>query len=116
MPDTNRFHALRYVNDGEICVVQGPVTEPRITADERIHHIANNLVIPSKGCVVICHGLVSASHLNGGLGDVKENETGIRLAVHFEKKGAKSALVKPENLRIAFEIPQVVLSSVMEKK
>jgi hypothetical protein len=105
LPDTNRFHALRYVNDGEICVVQGPVTEPRITADERIHHIANNLVIPSKGCVVICHGLVSASHLNGGLGDVKENETGIRLAVHFEKKGAKSALVKPENLRIAFEIP-----------
>ena len=54
LPDTNRFHALRYVNDGEICVVQGPVTEPRITADERIHHIANNLVIPSKGCVVIC--------------------------------------------------------------
>ena len=108
MPDTNRFHALRYENDGEICVVQGPVTEPRITADERIHHIANNRVIPSKGCVVICHGLVSASHLNGELGEVryvKQNETEIRLAVHFEKKGAKSALVKPENLRIAFEIP-----------
>jgi hypothetical protein len=52
--------------------------------------------------------LVSASHLNGELGvarDVKENETGIRLAVHFEKKGAKSALVKKENLRIAFELP-----------
>ena len=47
---------------------------------------------------------------------MKENETGIRLAVHFEKKGAKSALVKPENLRIAFEIPQVVLRSVKEIK
>jgi hypothetical protein len=61
---------------------------------------------------VICHGLVSASHLNGELGDVrdvKKNETGIRLAVHFEKKGAKSALVKPENLRIVFELPDEVV-------
>jgi hypothetical protein len=75
--------------------------------------------VPGYGCAVICHGLVSASHLNGELGevkDLKQIETGIRLAVHFEKKGAKSALVKPENLRIAFEIPQVVLSNVMEKK
>ena len=57
---------------------------------------------------MICHGLVSASHLNGELGvarDMKENETGVRLAVHFEKKGAKSALVKKENLRTSFELP-----------
>jgi hypothetical protein len=49
--------------------------------------------------------LVSASQLNGELGEVrgvKESETGIRLAVHFKKK---SALVKPENLRITFELP-----------
>ena len=68
----------------------------------------NNLVIPGKGCAVICHGLVSASHLNGELGevrDVKPDGTGIRMGVHFEKKGVKSALVKPENLLIAFELP-----------
>jgi hypothetical protein len=50
--------------------------------------------------------LVSASHLNGELGvarDVKTSGAGIRLAVHFEKK--KLAFVKPENLRIAFELP-----------
>jgi hypothetical protein len=51
--------------------------------------------------------LVSASHLNGELGEVKDvKETGpIRFAVHFEKKNLKSAFVKPENLRIAFELP-----------
>ena len=43
---------------------------------------------------------------------VKQIETGIRLGVHFEKKGAKSALVKPSNLRIAFELP---ISSEVEK-
>ena len=60
--------------------------------------------MPAAHCPVICHGLISASHLNGELGvarDVKEIETGIRLVVNFEKtKGVKSALVKPENLRI----------------
>jgi hypothetical protein len=57
---------------------------------------------------VICHELVSASHLNGELGvarDVKKSGTGIRFAVHFEKKNLQSAFVKPENLRIAFELP-----------
>ena len=108
LPDDKPFQALRYENDGEICVVTGPITKPRQVEDETLHRIANNLVIPSKGCVVICHGLVNASHLNGELGevrDVKKSGTGIRLAVHFEKKDAKSALVKPENLRIAFELP-----------
>jgi hypothetical protein len=67
-------------------------------------------VIPTKGCPVICHGLVSASHLNGELGvvrNIKENVNGIRLAVHFDQinLGLRSALVKPENLRIAFELP-----------
>ena len=33
--------------------------------------------MPAKGCAVICHGLLSASHLNGELGEVgKHNETG----------------------------------------
>ena len=29
----------------------------------------------------------------------------VRMWVYFEKKGLKSALVKPENLHIAFEYP-----------
>jgi hypothetical protein len=70
--------------------------------DKKIHHIAHNLVIHSNGCTVICHGVVrSASHLNGELGKVrnmKQDETGIRLWVHFEK-------FKPEKLRIVFYLP-----------
>ena len=108
LPDDEIFQALRYENDGEICVVTGPITQPRNVEEERIYHIANKLVIPNTGCAVICHGLISASHLNGELGEVrhlKQDETGFRLGVQFEKKGAKSALVKPANLRIAFELP-----------
>ena len=64
----------------------------------------------AKGCSVICHGLVRASHLNGELGEVRayhKNITGFRLGVHFEKMNLKPELVKSENLRIAFELPSV---------
>ena len=108
MPDDKRFQALRYKNDGGICVVTGPITQPRLEDDERIFHVANNLKIPDKGCPVICHGLVSASYLNGELGEVRalsNNITGFRLGVHFEKTNLKPALVKPENMRISFEFP-----------
>jgi hypothetical protein len=39
--------------------------------------------------------------------NIKENVNGIRLAVHFDQMnlGLGSALVKPENLRVAFELP-----------
>jgi len=86
----------------------GPINQPRQEDDERIFHVANNLVIPAKGCPVICHGLVSAFHLNGELGEVRavsNNITGFRLGVHFENRNLKPALVKPENLRISFELP-----------
>ena len=108
MPDDKLFQALRYENDGEICVVMGPLKQPRQEDDERIFHVANNLIIPAKGCPVICHGLVSASHLNGELGEVRalsNNITGFRLGVHFEKTNLTPALVKPENLIISFELP-----------
>ena len=34
-PDAKKFQALQYENDGEICVVQGPITEPRGTLRSR---------------------------------------------------------------------------------
>ncbi len=108
MLDDKPFQALRYKNYGEICVVTGPINQPGGEDDERISHVANNLVIFAKCCPVICHGLVSASHLNGELGEVRalsNNITGLRLGVHFEKTNLKPALVKPENLRIFFELP-----------
>ena len=64
--------------------------------------------MPAKGCHVICHGLVKASHFNCKVGDrgtMHLTRSGARIEVHFEDKSQKSALVKPENLRIAFELP-----------
>jgi hypothetical protein len=116
LPDEKPFLALRYENDGEICVVQGPICKPRNMEDERIYHIANNLLIPQRRCPVICCGLVDWSpHLNGEFGVVRElgDVTGLKnndiigtlCLVHFEKKGVKSNWIKPESLRIAFEFP-----------
>ena len=82
MPDDKPFQALWYENDGEICVVTGSIKQPRQEDDERTFHVANNLVIFAKGCPLICHGLVSASHLNGELYEVRalnNNITGFRL-------------------------------------
>ena len=108
MPDDKPFQALRYKNDGEMCFVTGPVKQPMQEEDERIFHVASDLILPNAGCLVICHGLTSASHLNGKLGEVRaihNDRNGIRLAVHFETKSLKPSLVKPENLRIAFDLP-----------
>jgi hypothetical protein len=70
MPGVKPFQALGYKNDGENCVIMGPIKQPRQKDDERIFHVANNLVFPAEGCPVVCRGLVSASHLNGELGEV----------------------------------------------
>jgi hypothetical protein len=45
---------------------------------------------------VICHGKV------GDVGALQENT---QFEVHFEDTSQKPASVKPENLRIAFELP-----------
>jgi hypothetical protein len=111
MPDDKPFQALRYENDGEICVVTGPIKQPRQEEDERIFHVASDLIVPNEGCPVICHGLTSASRLNGKLGEVRahhNDRNGIRLEVYFETKSLKPSLVKPENLRIAFDLPREV--------
>lgn len=101
------FYALRYSDDGENCVVTGPVATPRRIDEERIFHVSNDMVYPSLGCPVICHGLMNAPHLNGKAGDVRaahETSNGTRFAVHFEDKSINPALVKLENMRIAFEL------------
>jgi len=49
-----------------------------------------------------------ASHFNGKVGDrgtMHLTRSEARIEVHFEVKSQKSALVKSENLRIAFELP-----------
>lgn len=48
LPEMNEmFQALLYDNDGQICVIQGPITQPRQVDNKRIHHTAHNFVIPT---------------------------------------------------------------------
>jgi hypothetical protein len=97
------FQALRYEENGNICVVKGPIEDPRRLCNEMTLRVPSDEILPLKGCPVICHGLVKASHLNGKVGD-RGTRRGDRIEVHFEDKSQKSALVKPENLRIAFDL------------
>ena len=117
------FQALRYEDDGETVVVKGPLRltiwtssdslwspiqeEPRNRNDEQESRFTRAVVIPMIGCPVVCHGLTGATHLNGKLGEIK----GIslkhleRLLVAFEDSSLKHSLVKLENLRIVFDLP-----------
>jgi hypothetical protein len=53
LPQNKLFQALRYENDGEMCVVTGPVAMPRNLEDERIYHVDSHLVIPIRLCSVV---------------------------------------------------------------
>ena len=113
----DEFLALRYENDGKICVLSGPITRPRREEREKTFRVSSYLIVPNNECPIICHGLVGASHLNGKLGfvrNVRRNETVIGapavtdcilFVVNFEDMSLKPKLVKPVNVRIAFELP-----------
>lgn len=111
------FRAVRYTADGEKCVVQGPI--PNVVYDPRINpsepssnygaegtfEVERADVIISKGTPVVCTGLQKAKHLNGKIGDRRDfdEETG-RYTIHFEDEAMKPVKVKPENLRIVFDL------------
>ena len=113
---TEVYEALRYENDGEMCIVIGPISDMTQNKDEEGQElsVASEFIYPHRGfCPVTCHGLINASHLNGKLGDVRSvlpltgSSGGFRFVVHFEDKSLKPAAVKSSNLRIAFELPSV---------
>mmetsp|Transcript_40665 Transcript_40665/g.85432 ORF Transcript_40665/g.85432 Transcript_40665/m.85432 type:complete len:433 (+) Transcript_40665:252-1550(+) len=109
--DVELFQALRYEDDGEKCVVKGPInTGSADTNEETILTVDTDDVYPTVGLPVVCHGLKNASYLNGKLGDVRgiDEKTG-RFAVHFEDLTTKPKLVKYENLRVVFDLPDEVV-------
>jgi hypothetical protein len=61
MNENKPFQVLGCKNDGDICIVTGPIAKPRSEDDERIFHVASHLILSDKGCPVICCRLVSAS-------------------------------------------------------
>ncbi len=70
LSDNKIYQALWYKNDGEMCVVTGPIQNPRHVDDEKVYRIESNIAVPARYCPVTWHGLVSTSHLNCKLGKV----------------------------------------------
>ncbi len=50
-PFMQQFEALLYKNDGEICVVAGPIAKPRHVDDKMLFHAESRLVMSVKGCL-----------------------------------------------------------------
>ena len=104
------FEALYYEEDGKHIVLKGPVACPRKVDEERTIATMSSNIIPQVGCPVVCCGLKDATHLNGKIGDLKTHPTckdgTIRLMVTFEEENQKPVLVRPENLRVVFDLPE----------
>ena len=110
--DVQVFRALRYEDGGSTCVVKGPMTtkvnggsyEGDIDSEEgKIIKVDSRNIFYFKGSIVECHGLKKAAHLNGKFGTV-ESSANSRYVVAFEEQNLKSAALRPENLRIAFDL------------
>ena len=102
------FQALRYKEDWKKCIVQGPIADPRNIQDEKTVTIATEDILPDLGTPIVCHGLESAPHLNGKIGDLRSHDEETDCyEVHFEDKGLAPCSVRRENIRILFELPDV---------
>ena len=106
------YQALRYENDGESIVVQGPYSlTKRNVEEEKVLTVESKDVIPRRGTPVIVHSVPeeSISHLNGKIGDIRaysEDEDDRTCEIHFEEEELDPAFVKLENLRILFNLPE----------
>ena len=93
------YLALRYVEDGKKCIVEGPTDSDA----KQTLTVESDDIIYTIGVPVTCHGLVKASHLNGKEGEVRSfDEEKQRHQILFEDESLKPCLVKPTNLRISF--------------
>ncbi len=101
------YQPLRYENDGEKIVVQGPVIDDEKRDEEKILTINSKDVIPYPGTPVVVHSLQVDSHLNGKIGDFRGSSEDDRTCeIHFEEEGLDPAFVKLENVRILFNLPE----------
>jgi hypothetical protein len=110
--ESKPYQALRYENDGDSCVVEGPVPnqialgELRKFDNEKLFSVASTDINVVLGTPVVLHGLKKAAHLNGEIGDVRDYcHSTNRYVVHLENKCLKPVRVKHYNLRIVFDLP-----------
>lgn len=105
------YQALGYEDDGERCIVQGPMNPygPRNLEEEQKFSVPSKHILAATGTPVICHGLRgrSSSHLNGKIGEVKaySNKSLSKCMIHFEAEGLEPAEINAANVRILFDLP-----------
>jgi hypothetical protein len=102
--DGQPFIALRYENNGDVCIVKDPTTD-----DENEIKISASGMIAYFGTPVSCIDLQEQlTHLNGKIGDVRKVDLEVGTCqVHFEEAGLEHAEIKFKNLRIVFALPPV---------
>ena len=109
--EINVFQALRYEEDGDKCVAQGPIMEPvRDTQAEQMFTVAASDLMFVFGTPVVCHGSKELSHLNGKIGDLRswQEETNGRYMIHFEDEDREPSggrMAEERNIRILFDLP-----------
>ena len=106
------FKALRYEDEGEKCVVLGPMKKSHYYEghNEGTEYTvdSNSLLICRPGAPIIVQGLKQSTHLNGKLADVRSyDKDKDRYTIYFEDKSLKPVAVKKENVRIVFDLPDV---------
>jgi hypothetical protein len=96
------FQVLYYKEDK--FVVRGP----KEVADERKETLIVDeaeVSIQPYGTPVVCHGL-KYTDFNGKIGDIRSfDEAAKSFRVYFEDESIKPISVKPENVRVLFELP-----------
>ena len=105
-PET--YMLVKYTDAGDKCVLRGPITFEKFGVGEGVTSTVKVSDVRFHPPVaVMCVGLKGAQHLNGQVGDAREyNPEKDRYTVVFEDPKLKSALVKYENLRVVFDLPE----------
>mmetsp|Transcript_25642 Transcript_25642/g.37277 ORF Transcript_25642/g.37277 Transcript_25642/m.37277 type:complete len:98 (+) Transcript_25642:2369-2662(+) len=86
------FQSLRFENDGEKLVIQGPKKPRKVVCEEETLIVPSAYAIPRKRTSVVCHGLKrEQAHLNGKIGEVRVCYTSGRREIHFEESGLEPA-------------------------
>ena len=101
------FQALRYENDGENLVVQGPLL-PKDLGAESPPQLATDFYY-TYGTPVIVNGGGKMENINGKIGEIRDWEPKTnKYEIHFEDRTLNPCLVSAKHIRILFEVPGVL--------
>lgn len=101
------FQLVGCEENGEKCVLKGPLEKPGKIDEEEMVTVPVRRVIAGLHTSVVCHGLTGPlAHLNGKVGDVRGFGTKtFSYEIHFEDRNIEPRMVGMLNARVIFELP-----------